>query len=107
MQRAVVIRTVGDPGMAGAIVDGMTKRVIPLDSDELAIVKAEYARLQARDGVRAYGDSVRYETAVKALEEKYYEEPHGAVHDAILGMWALLWEWLYGWVQYFQEWNRA
>lgn len=107
MNRAVVIRTVGDANMAGAIVDGMTQRVIPLDNDELAMVKAEYARLKVKDGVRAYGDSVRYETAIRALDEKYADEPHGAVHDAILGLWALLWLNITEWVQYFQEWNRA
>jgi hypothetical protein len=85
----------------------MSQRVIPLDSEELSVVKAAYARLKVKDGVRAYGDSVRYETAIRALDEKYADEPHGAVHDAILGLWAMLWEFIYGWVQYFQEWNRA
>lgn len=107
MNRVVVIKTIGDADMAGAIVDGMSQRVIPLNNDELAVVKAEYAKLQAKEGVRAYGDSVRYETAIKALEEKYAADEHGAVHDAILGIWAMLWEFIYGWVQYFQEWNRA
>ena len=107
MNRVVVIKTIGDADMAGAIVDGMSQRVIPLDSEELSVVKAEYAKLQAKDGVRAYGDSVRYETAIKALEEKYAADEHGAVHDAILGIWAMLWEFIYGWVQYFQEINRA
>ena len=49
MNRAVVIKTVGDPQIAGAILDGMTQKVIPLDDGELAAVKAEYAKLQAKD----------------------------------------------------------
>lgn len=48
MSRALVVVTYGDrewsEPMAGVIVEGMTRRVIPLDSEELAAAKAEPVR---------------------------------------------------------------
>jgi hypothetical protein len=106
MNRAVVIKTVGDPQIAGAILDGMTQRVIPLDDGELAAVKAEYARLRAKDAVRAYGDEKRFESVSKALAVKYSTPTHGRLYGAILGVWALLWLSVREWYEYFSAWNR-
>jgi hypothetical protein len=106
MTRAVVIKTVGDPQIAGAILDGMTQRVIPLDDGELAAVKAEYARLRAKDAVRAYGDEKRFESVRKALAVKYSTPNHGRLYEAILAAWACLWLAVYGMGEYLMEWNR-
>lgn len=73
---------------------------------ELRTVKAECARLRAVNGVRAYGDGVRLETACKALAIKYSTKPVGRLRGAILGGWALLWLEVLGWYQFFSAWNR-
>jgi hypothetical protein len=101
-----VIKTVGDPQIAGAILDGMTQKVIPLDDGELAAVKAEYARLQAKDGVRSYADEKRFESVSKALALKYSTPTHGRLYEAVLGGWALFWLTVRGWYEYFRAWNR-
>ena len=106
MNRAVVIKTFGDTQIAGAIVDGMTQRMIPLDEDELATIKAEYARLQAQDAVRRYGDEERWQDVRKALAIKYSTKPVKPLKGAILGAWALLWLWVLQTFRYFQAWNR-
>lgn len=106
MTRAVVIKTVGDPQIAGAILDGMSKKVIPLDDGELAAVKAEYARLQAKDAVRSYADEKRFESVSKALAVKYSTPTHGRLYEAVLGVWALLWLSISEWCEYFRAWNR-
>lgn len=103
MRRAVVIRY-GDPDTANAIADGMARA---LDDGELEIVKAENRRLNALNGVRSYGDSVRLETACKALAVKYSTKPTKPVLAAILGAWALLWCAIFAAFAYLQEWNRA
>lgn len=90
-ERAVVIKTAGDPRIAGAIVDGMTRRVIPMDDGELAKLKAECARLKLKSGLRAYGDDKRHKAACRMLARKYRVKPVGRVRGAILGVWALLW----------------
>jgi len=106
MNRAVVIKTVGDPEIAGAIVDGITPKVIPLNTDELKAVRAEYARLQARNAIRSYGDSLRWQDVKQALAVKYAIPHHGRLYNAILIAWAGLWLFIYGWFDYFSEWNR-
>ena len=95
MTRAVVIRTVGDPEIAGAIVDGMSRQVIPLNDSELSAVKAECARLRQQRDIRACGDEKRFQAACKALEAKYYTRPHGRLYKAILKVWACMWFSLY------------
>lgn len=103
MKRALVIRCYGDPDLYGP----MAKALQPVATDsELSEIKAEIRRLNAINGVRSYGDSVRLETACKALAVKYPQETHGRLYGAILGVWALLWLGIYGWVDYFTRWNR-
>ena len=111
--RALVIKTYGDAEVAGAIVDGITRTVEPLEVDELAAVKAELARLKlekrlrdSKDGVRAYGDAVRWETACRALAVKYHVEPVGPVYGAILGAWAALWMFLHTAIDHITEGRR-
>lgn len=106
MTRALVIKSYGDPQIAGAIVDGVTRAVTPLDAGEYDAVRAELARLRARDDIRAYGDGVRFETACRALAAKYPPERHGRLYGAILGAWGLLWTVVYECYNYLSEINR-
>lgn len=106
MNRAIVVKTYGDQQIAGAIVDGMS-RAPAINAAELETVRVENVRLKALTGVRSYGDSVRLETACKALAIKYSVKPVGRLYGAILGLWALLWVSLLGWVEYFRGWNRS
>lgn len=106
MNRAIVVKTYGDQQIAGAIVDGMN-RVPAINAAELETVKAECARLQAVNGVRAVGDQKRWNKTRKKLTRKYSVKPVGRLYGAILGAWALLWVSLLGWVEYFREWNRG
>lgn len=104
MNRAIVIY--GDREIGNAVADGMI-RALPLDSGKMGVVLAENKRLNALNGVRSYGDSVRYETACKALAVKYPPERHGRLYGAILGLWACLWMGIVGWYEYFRAWNRG
>lgn len=117
MSRALVVVTHGDrewsEPMAGAIVEGVTRRVIPLDSQELAAVKAELAavkaekrRQDARDGVRDAGDEKRW-AAVKAdLEHTYRVRRPGRVRGALLVGWAMIWAVIYGGAEALTTWDR-
>lgn len=107
MTRAIVIKAHGDPAIAGAIVDGITKNITPLNEDEHAALRAELARLRAKNGVRAYGNSVRYSTACKALAAKYETRPHGRAYRALLGAYGLMWLFVSEWFRYFSDWNRG
>ena len=106
MNRAIVVKTYGDSDIAGAIVDGMSKAPA-ISAAELETVRAENVRLKALTGVRSYGDSVRLETACKALAIKYSTKPVKPLYGAILGLWALLWWEVVQWVEYFKTWNRS
>lgn len=98
MNRALVIY--GDKQIGGAIADGLTAK-------ELEMVRAENRRLNAVNGVRSYGDSVRWESVSGALAVKYSTKPTKPVIAAILGAWALLWCAIFAAFAYLQEWNRA
>ena len=107
MTRAVVIKTYGDPALSKGMADAMEQRVIRMDDGELATVKAECKRLDAINGVRAYGDSVRWESVAGALAVKYSTRPHGRLYGAILGVWALIWLSITEWADYLSAWNRG
>jgi len=107
MQRALIIKEYGDPEIAGAIVEGMTRRVIPLDESELTAVKREVVRLRAQSELRAYGDSRRFEMAKRELARKYSTKPQNRVTGAILAVWALLWLGIYSAYDYLSAWNRS
>lgn len=79
----IIIKT-DDPRIAEAISEGA-------NAVELRTVKAECARLNALNGVRSYGDSVRWQTVADALAVKYQPKRHGRLYEAILGGWACLW----------------
>lgn len=106
MTRAVVIKTYGDPEIAGAIVEGMAQGA-RLNERELEVVRAENVRLNALNGVRSYGDSVRWESVSGALAVKYSIKTHGRLYGAILGAWACLWLGIVEWYEYLSTWNRG
>jgi hypothetical protein len=57
----------------------------------MQMVIAENKRLNALNGVRSYGDSVRWQTVADALAVKYQPKRHGRLYGAILCGWACLW----------------
>ena len=96
---ANIIIKADDPRIAEAISEGA-------NAVELRTVKAECARLNALNGVRAYGDSVRFESVSKALAIKYAVKPVGRVRGAVLTAWACLWLALVSFSAYMMELNR-
>ena len=117
MSRALVVVTHGDQSMAqpmaGALVENMTRQVIPLDSDELAAVKAELAEIKAekarqdaREGVREYAESVAWQEVRDGLAVKYAVRTPGPVRGALLLGWALLWEAIGAAYDRLSAWNR-
>lgn len=99
--RALVIKTYGNVPMReairGAILDGATREVIPLNNEELEAVKAEYNRLkadydelEARDAVRQSADETRWLAKKAELAEQYAPRHHGKVYNALLLVYAIL-----------------
>lgn len=95
--RALVIKTYGDPAMCGAILDGINRQVIPLNNEELEAVKAEYNRLkadydelEARDAVRQSADETRWLAKKAELDRKYTPRYHGKVYNALLLVYVIL-----------------
>lgn len=96
--RALVIKTYGDPAMCGAILDGINRQMIPLNNMELEAVKAEYNRLkadydelEARDAVRQKADDERWLETKADLEAQYAVRPHGKVYNTLLLVYAIAW----------------
>ena len=83
-QRALVIKTYGNPEIAGAIVDGMSRSMIPLNENELAAVKLAYIELKERNGLKKTGDDRRFEAWKREMDLKYAERPSNALKD---GFW--------------------
>ena len=90
MNRVVIVKMYGDMADAQKIAEPFTK-VIPVDDGKMQMVIAENKRLNALNGVRSYGDSVRWQTVADALAVKYQPKHHGRLYEAILGAWACLW----------------
>lgn len=95
--RALVIKTYGDPAMCGAILDGINRQMIPLNNMELEAVKAEYNRLkadydelEAREAVRLSADEKRWLKTKQALAEQYAPRYHGRVYNTVLVVWAVI-----------------
>lgn len=99
MKKCVVVKLYGNMEDAPKIAEPFTK-VIPVDDGQMQMVIAENKRLNALNGVRSYGDSVRYEAACKALAVKYANKPMGWLHEAILTAWACIWYGLYTLAEY-------
>lgn len=78
---------------AGAILDGVARRVIPLSHAELIAVNRECARLRQKP--------VQRRMMHKRRElDKYKAQPVHGARGAILGLWGLvlvIWEGVTGW----------
>lgn len=88
-RRALVIRTAGDPEIAGAIVDGMTRQVIPLNSAELDAMREELKKLRAREGTRQYRQRKDWSETSLELQRKYGVKPHSDIYKGVLIVWTL------------------
>jgi len=95
----ITIKT-NSPGMALGLTEGA-------NAVELRMVKREFAKLKARDGVRAEADKRRWERTRRRLARKYTTRPVGRLRGAILGVWGLLWLEVDEWRQYFERINRG
>jgi ribosomal protein L29 len=95
----ITIKT-ADTQIAEAIAEGAA-------AVELRAVKAEYAKLQAKDAVRSEADKRRWKRTRRRLARKYTTRPVGRLRGAILGVWGLLWLEVAEWRQFFADWNRG
>lgn len=105
-RRAVVIKAAGDQEIAGAIMDGISRTITPLNDKELAVVKAELAKIKAAYGVMKPRDDRYWMDKIAALDSKYGTEPDGKIKGAMTLIWATIWDFIFDWFKYFQEWNR-
>lgn len=89
MTKAVVIKTHGDQEIAGAIVDGMIRRNLPVAGGEHAIIHGEYERLRIQP-LRREGAGKPSKTPRRERIRKYTSRPHGRVYNAVLGVYGLV-----------------
>lgn len=95
MKRALVIRTIGDAGFAGAIVNGLMAHVTPTHSDSARRVAMsrhtpeEWAELTAQ------------------AQEYYGNDKRPCwLYRALLGLWGGLWLAVHDWYVFLRDWNR-
>lgn len=100
MARAMIIKTYGDPVVCGAIVDGMQNALVVAENRKLAAAEAEIERLKNVNGLRAYGNSMRFARAQQDMADRYTALPANPVLGAFLGAWALLWLAIYAFCDY-------
>ena len=105
-RRAIVIRTVGDPEIAGAIVDGMNNQVTALSVEEMAAVRREFAKLEAWQGTRRYRQRRDWKNTRMALARKYHVRKHSAAYEHLLVAWALMWLVIFECYHRLSLWNR-
>ena len=74
----IEIRT-SDPAMAAGIAEGV-------NAVALRDLQERYDRLQARYGVRLYGDDLRWARTKRRLARKYRVEPVGRIKAVWLGL---------------------
>lgn len=81
------------PQVAGAILDGVQRRIVPLTHAELIAVNRECARMRQKP--------VRRRMTHKGAElDKYKAQPVGRLTGALLGLWGLvlvIWNGVTGW----------
>ncbi len=88
--RALVIKTYGNPERCGAIVDGITRTVIPLNNKELDAIKKDYKRMKAREGVRhTKAADKKWEDTKRDLAIQYRVKQHGRIYNTLLAGYAL------------------
>lgn len=111
--RAVVIKTMGDADFAGAIVDGISQKTILLNDDELSKLKAELAQIKAekrkqdaKAGVRHNADEKRWAETKAELAATYADPPHSRLYWSVVVFWASVWSVIHGIYSYMSAWNR-
>lgn len=107
MNKALVIRTFGDPDLCKQVADGWSQQVIPLDTEELDTVRAECEKLKSENGLIRFGDGRRINAACEALDEKYALEYHGPIYWTLLRVWAMIWLGIDNAYRYLSAWNRG
>ena len=105
-RRALVIKTMGDPEIAGAIVDGMTRQIEPLNTSELMAMKRELRRLRGREGVRKYREDRDWHKVQQDLDRQYRVPQHGVVYEHVLIAWAITCLFIAECFRRLSEWNR-
>ena len=88
MTKAIVIKTAGDPGFSGVMVDGMMRSMAYMGAGEPAIIRGEFERLRAQPLRRGRRKPVK--TSRRERARKYTIKPHGRVYDAFLGLYGLI-----------------
>lgn len=106
MTKALVIKTMGDASMAGAIADAMTQRIIPINSREVRALRAERDRLLAQKTLRNFGDDQRWRRTKRRMARKYRVKQHGKLYWAVVKPWALLWYGIDIAAKSMMAWNR-
>lgn len=82
-RRTLVIRTAGDTKLAAAILDGMTRTIIPLDTGELMRTEAQLAVMRVRDE--------RYwRRKIKRAHALYDARAHSSAAERVMGIWACI-----------------
>lgn len=111
--RAVVIKTAGNPEIAGAIVDGISKNIVPLSADELEVVRREYERLeaeykmlQAEYGVMKPRDSKYWQAQIDKLNAEDDSGNVKKLRNTLTLVWAIVWTMCDEWFHFLQDWNR-
>lgn len=106
MRRAVSIKTVGDKEIGGVLESALIK---PLETEELATVKAELEKTKAENtklGVRKVRDNKTFERKVRKANRKYAVRSGTKIGDALLVSWALFWVGIYAVAAKLRAWNR-
>lgn len=106
MRRAVSIRTVGDREIGNALENALIK---PLETEELATVKAELEKAKAENtrlGVRKVRDNKTFEKKIRSSNRKYAVQRTTKLGDALLVGWALIWVCIYAAFDKLSAWNR-
>lgn len=88
MTKAIVIKTAGDPGFSGVMVDGMMRSMAYMGAGEPAIIRGEFERLRAQPLRRGHRKPVK--TSRRERARKYTTKPNGRAYDVILGFYGLI-----------------
>jgi len=89
MRGTVMIRAAGNQKIAGAIIDGIKPTITPLTNRELAAVRAELARLRAREGTKKPREDREFRRFQAELNRKYRIKPHGELYGNALVAYAI------------------
>lgn len=102
--KTIVIKTTGNSDLSNAIVDGMTKAIIPISNENYS----DLNRYKAQLGVRRIRDNQYWQNKIDEAQELYGDNgKRSKIKDFIMGAWALIWLEILGYVDYFRRINRG